>query len=65
MSRTAFVTGASGFVGAALVHELFQQGWEIHVIARPTASLEEIEDLPVTVHAGDITETESLREFTT
>jgi nucleoside-diphosphate-sugar epimerase len=62
MSQTAFVTGASGFVGAALVRELHQQGWEIHVLARPTASLKEIEDVPVTVHTGNLVEAESLRD---
>jgi dihydroflavonol-4-reductase len=62
MSLTAFVTGASGFVGAALVRELHQQGWQVHVLARPTSSLEEIADLPLTVHTGDVTDAASVRQ---
>jgi len=54
MSPTAFVTGASGFVGSRLVRELHKQGWLVHVFARRTSSLEDINDVPVTVHYGDI-----------
>ena len=62
MSLTAFVTGASGFVGSHLVRELHRQGWEIHALARPTASLADIEGIPVKVHPGDVTDAESIRQ---
>jgi dihydroflavonol-4-reductase len=61
MSLTAFVTGASGFVGSNLVRELHARDWRIHVLARPTSSLDEITGLPVTVHTGDVTDRESLK----
>ena len=60
MSLTAFVTGASGFVGSNLARELHAQGWRIHVLARRTSSLEDINDVPVKVHYGDIVNSESV-----
>jgi dihydroflavonol-4-reductase len=60
MSLTAFVSGASGFVGSNLVRELHARGWTVHVLARPTSSLGEIEAVPVTVHLGDVTNRDSV-----
>ena len=60
MSLTAFVTGASGFVGSHLVRELHSQGWAVHILVRPTSSLEEIEGIPVVIHHGDITDPVSI-----
>lgn len=61
MSLTAFVTGASGFVGSNLVKELHHQGWTVHLLARSTSSLDEIEGTPFTLHTGDITDAASLQ----
>ena len=60
MSLTAFVTGASGFVGSHLVKELHARDWKVHVLVRPTSSLDEISAHPVTVHTGDVTDREGL-----
>jgi len=60
MSLTAFVSGASGFVGSNLVRELHQRDWRVHVLARPTSSLEEIGEVPVTLHLGDVADPASL-----
>lgn len=60
MTLTAFVTGATGFVGSHLARELCAQGWRVHVLARPTASLADLGDAPVTVHHGDVTDPASL-----
>jgi dihydroflavonol-4-reductase len=62
MSLTAFVSGASGFVGSHLVRELHRQGWKIHVLVRHSSSLDEIEGIPVTVHTGDVTDRESIQK---
>jgi nucleoside-diphosphate-sugar epimerase len=56
MTLTAFVTGATGFLGSRLVRELNDQGWQVHVLARETSSLRDIAELPLTVHRGDVTE---------
>jgi len=60
MSLTAFVSGASGFVGSHLVRELHEQGWQVHALARPTSSLKPIEGIPCDVHLGDLTDSSSL-----
>jgi dihydroflavonol-4-reductase len=60
MSFTAFVTGATGFVGSHVVRELHRQGWTVHLLARRTSPLDEISDIPHTRHEGDITDAESL-----
>ena len=60
MSLTAFVTGASGFLGSRLARELHAQGWQVHVLAREASSLENISDLPLTVHKGDITDADAV-----
>lgn len=62
MSLTAFVTGATGFVGSNLVRELDRQGWKTTAIVRPTASLQDIEGLSVETRPGDIVDAESLRQ---
>ncbi len=54
MSLRAFVTGASGFVGSNLVRELHRQGWEISLLARPRSPLDDLRDIPLHVHIGDI-----------
>lgn len=60
MSLTAFVTGASGFLGSRLARELHRQGWQVHILARESSSLEDIADLPLTVHRGDITDADAV-----
>ena len=54
LKRTAFVTGASGFLGTNLVRELVVQDWEITVLHRKTSSLRYISDLPLTFKQGSI-----------
>ncbi len=60
MSLNAFVTGASGFVGSNLVRELHCRGWSVHILARPSSSLDEIAGTAVTVHLGDIADRDSV-----
>ena len=60
MTQTAFVTGASGFVGSHVVRELHRQGWSVHALVRPTSSLEDFSDVPVTLHTGDVIDAASV-----
>ena len=62
MGLRAFVTGASGFVGSNLVRELHRQGWSVDVLLRARSSSADIEDIPVTIHRGDIVDAAAVRK---
>ncbi len=51
-----FVTGASGFVGSNLVHELVGQGHRVRALLRPGADLRGLQDADYEAVTGDITE---------
>ncbi|HTA77196.1 MAG TPA: SDR family oxidoreductase [bacterium] len=51
-SRTAFVTGATGFLGANLVRELLAQNWKVIAFHRPTSNLWRLKGLEVELKAG-------------
>ena len=52
--RTAFVTGATGFVGTNLVHALVADGWDVTVLHRPTSDIARIASLPLRRVIGTI-----------
>ncbi|MEJ7598757.1 MAG: SDR family oxidoreductase [Kofleriaceae bacterium] len=56
-----FVTGASGFIGSAVVLELLRAGHRILAFARSDAGAARIAELGVEVHRGDLTDLSSLR----
>jgi len=60
MSLSAFVTGATGFLGSHLARELCRQEWRVFALARPGSSLAQIRDVPVVVRTGDITDPTSV-----
>ncbi len=49
------VTGATGFLGTNLVHELVQEGWDVSAFGLPGSNAEFIKDLPIDIIYGDIT----------
>jgi nucleoside-diphosphate-sugar epimerase len=59
--KSAFVTGATGFVGLNLVDELVRQGWEVTALHRVQSDLADLGRFPVTLMPGDITDPASLR----
>lgn len=61
MSRRAFVTGGTGFVGAHLIRELCRDGWTVTALARPTASRAASGQLDIDWREGDITDPASVK----
>ncbi len=55
------VTGATGFVGGAVARALVRKGADVRVLARPDASLRNLEGLPVERVSGDLRDPASLR----
>lgn len=52
----AFVTGATGFIGASIVRELLKDGWEVRVLARPGSDRRNLEGLDIEVWEGDLSD---------
>jgi dihydroflavonol-4-reductase len=57
----ALVTGATGFVGGAVVRALVNRGIDVRVLARAGADLQNIQNLPVERVEGDLRDQASLR----
>lgn len=57
-----FVTGATGFIGSAIVRELVQDGREVRVLARAGADLSNLKGLDVEIWRGDLLDAESLHQ---
>ncbi|MBC9909454.1 SDR family oxidoreductase [Chitinophaga varians] len=56
-----FVTGATGFIGSAVVKELLAAGHEVTGLARSEEAAQKVTALGAKVHRGDITDIASLQ----
>ncbi len=54
------VTGATGFLGGWLARRLRDEGHDVRIIARPSSDFDDIKDLKLETHHGDVTNLESL-----
>src|SRR4051812_17560420 len=57
----ALVTGASGFIGSALIEELSTLGFEVHALMRKSSSAANLEGLKYERIEGDIYDLATLR----
>ncbi len=60
MGHTAFLTGATGFVGTHLARELREQGWAVTALVREGADRGGLAGLDIEFRVGDVTEPDSL-----
>jgi dihydroflavonol-4-reductase len=58
---TTLVTGATGFVGSAVVRALVRRGEPVRVMVRPSSSLQLLEGLPVEIAHGDLAQPATCR----
>lgn len=58
----ALVTGATGFVGAAVARALVRTGADVRVLTRSDADLQNLDALPVERSVGDLRDPASLRK---
>jgi hypothetical protein len=56
-----FITGATGFIGGRLARQLREEGHEVVAVVRNPAKAQDLAQLGVILHQGDVTEKESMR----
>jgi dihydroflavonol-4-reductase len=59
---TTLVTGATGFVGSAVLRALLDRGETVRALVRPSSDRRNLDGLPVEIAIGDLTDRQSLAQ---
>jgi dihydroflavonol-4-reductase len=54
LTKTAFLTGGTGFVGANLARALLASGWSVRALARAGSDTRNLDGLPLEIVRGDL-----------
>lgn len=60
MSRTALITGASGFVGGHLAQRLADDGWRVRALVRASSNVDRLKALGAELHTGSLDDADAL-----
>ena len=60
MTKRAFVTGGTGFLGLNIIKELIEQEWEVTALHRSSSNLAYLDRFNVRKKEGSITDYDSL-----
>ena len=60
MSKTAFVTGGTGFIGRHVVEQLRSSGWHVVALHRPSADVRHLETYGAELVPGSVTDAKSI-----
>ena len=58
---TTLITGATGYIGSAVVRELLNKGQDVRCLVREASSVKNLDGLRLELRSGDITDIESVR----
>ena len=56
-----FLTGATGFIGGRLARQLVENGDKVIAVVRSPSKAQDLAELGIEIHQGDVTEKESMR----
>jgi nucleoside-diphosphate-sugar epimerase len=62
-TRTALVTGASGFLGSNLVRRLVAADWKVHVLGRASTSFETLANIRQQIHVHRLDSSSTLKHI--
>jgi len=62
MTKTALVTGSTGFLGLNLIELLTNAGWTVYALHRSSSDLTYLNRFPVHKIEGDVTDLASLQQ---